>query len=115
MTVQRTHIGHQTRYELRDAGVLSCVLTYGGAEIEPAVWKILLPGPDGTEDLYGTDRFLAPTAPPRSPARWTPHRRNPPAGYKTTAKPDKTNSSQATERCLLTRHVPPIRPTNHIP
>ena len=63
MTVQRTHIGHQTRYELRDGGVLSCVLTYGGAEMEPAVWKILLPGPDGTEDLYGTDRFLAPTAP----------------------------------------------------
>jgi|ERR1700683_646394 len=29
---------------------------------EPATWKILLPGPGGTEDLYGTQRFPDPGA-----------------------------------------------------
>jgi hypothetical protein len=28
----------------------------------PATWKILLPGPGGTENLYGTERFLRPGA-----------------------------------------------------
>jgi hypothetical protein len=39
------------------------VLIYGQPEIEPAAWKILLPGPGGTEDLYGTGKFRAPDAP----------------------------------------------------
>jgi hypothetical protein len=62
MTVERTQMGHQTRYEIRDGGVLLCALTYGSAVIEPAAWKVFLPGPGGTEDLYGTERFLVPTA-----------------------------------------------------
>lgn len=60
MTVERTHAGHQTRYALRDGAALVCALTFGGPEIEPANWKILLPGPGGTEDLYGAERFRAP-------------------------------------------------------
>jgi hypothetical protein len=28
----------------------------------PATWKILLPGPGGTEDLYGTQRIPTPDA-----------------------------------------------------
>jgi hypothetical protein len=60
MTVQRTQVGHQTRYTLEDGDVVSCVLTYGDFELAPAVWKALLPGPGGTEDLYGTQRFLTP-------------------------------------------------------
>jgi hypothetical protein len=63
MTVERTHAGHQTRYELRDeTGGLSGVLTYTAEPDEPAVWKILLPGPGGTEDLYGTQQFPDPDA-----------------------------------------------------
>ena len=60
MTVERTHAGHQTRYALRDGAALVCVLTFGGPEIDPASWKILMPGPGGTEDLYGAERFLTP-------------------------------------------------------
>ena len=60
MSVERTHAGHQTRYELRDEGGLSCVLTYTADPGDPSTWKILLPGPGGTEDLYGTQRFPAP-------------------------------------------------------
>ena len=62
MSIERTHIGHQTRYELRDQAGLSCVLTYTADPDEPATWKILLPGPGGTEDLYGTQRFISPDA-----------------------------------------------------
>jgi hypothetical protein len=62
MTVMRTQAGHATRYELRDGATLVCVLIYGGPEIEPATWKILLPGPGGTEDLYGTEQFRTPDA-----------------------------------------------------
>ena len=62
MSVERTHAGHQTRYELRDEAGLSCVLTYTADPDEPATWKILLPGPGGTEDLYGTQRFPDPDA-----------------------------------------------------
>jgi hypothetical protein len=62
VTVERTQAGHRTRYELRDNAALRCVLTYGGPGIEPAAWKILLPGPGGTEDLYGTEQFLTPDA-----------------------------------------------------
>jgi hypothetical protein len=62
MSVERTHAGHQTRYELRDEAGLSCVLTYTADPDEPATWKILLPGPGSTEDLYGTERFPEPDA-----------------------------------------------------
>src|ERR1700691_6532913 len=62
MTVERTHAGHQTRYELRDEAGLACVLTYTADPDEPATWKILLPGPGGTEDLYGTHQTPAPDA-----------------------------------------------------
>jgi hypothetical protein len=31
-------------------------------ENDPATWKILLPGPGRTEDLYAAERFLAPDA-----------------------------------------------------
>ena len=62
MTVERTRAGHQTRYELRDGATLVCALTFGGPENEPASWKVLLPGPGSTEDLYATERFLTPDA-----------------------------------------------------
>jgi hypothetical protein len=62
MGINRTHVGHQTRYELRDQAGPSCVLTYTADPQEPAAWKILLPGPGGTEDLYGTRHFVAPDA-----------------------------------------------------
>jgi hypothetical protein len=62
MSVDRTHVGHQTRYELRDEAGLSCMLTYTADPDEPSIWKILLPGPGGTEDLYGTQRFPDPNA-----------------------------------------------------
>ncbi|HEY1516529.1 MAG TPA: hypothetical protein VGF91_08930 [Solirubrobacteraceae bacterium] len=62
MTVQRTHVSHQTRYELHGAAGLLCVLIYTAAPDEPATWKCLLPGPGGTEDLYATHRFLTPDA-----------------------------------------------------
>jgi hypothetical protein len=60
MTVDRTYTGHQTRYELRDETGPSCVLTYTAEPDEPAAWKILAPGPGGTEDLYGTHSFITP-------------------------------------------------------
>jgi hypothetical protein len=63
MSVERTQRGHQIRYELRHDAALVGVLIYGQPEIEPAAWKILLPGPGGTEDLYGTEKFRAPDAP----------------------------------------------------
>ncbi len=62
MTVERTHAGHQTRYEIRDSTGFACALTYTADPEEPATWKILLPGPGGTEDLYGTQRFADPDA-----------------------------------------------------
>ncbi len=62
MTVDRTHMNHQTRYELHDDTGLACVLTYTAEPDEPAIWKILLPGPGGTEDLYGTQQIPAPDA-----------------------------------------------------
>jgi hypothetical protein len=62
MTVERTHADHQTRYALDAGAGLSCVLTYTAAPDGPATWKILLPGPGGTEDLYGTQRMAAPDA-----------------------------------------------------
>jgi hypothetical protein len=63
MTVERTHdMNHQTRYELHDDAGLACILTYTAEPDEPATWKILLPGPGGTEDLYGTQRIPEPDA-----------------------------------------------------
>jgi hypothetical protein len=63
MTVDRTHdVNHQTRYELRGNAGLAAVLTYTAAPDEPAIWKILMPGPDGIEDLYGTRQTPAPDA-----------------------------------------------------
>ena len=62
MSVERTHVGHQTRYELRGESGMSCLLTYTADPDEPATWKILLPGPGGTWDLYGTQRFAEPDA-----------------------------------------------------
>jgi hypothetical protein len=62
VTVARTHVGHQVRYELSDKTGLACVLTYTAEPDEPATWKILLPGPGGTEDLYGTRQFSDPDA-----------------------------------------------------
>jgi len=38
------------------------VLTYSADPQDPATWKILLPGPDGTEDLYSTHRTPDPDA-----------------------------------------------------
>jgi len=63
MTVLRSHADHQTRYELRDDDdAFVAALTYTADPSEPATWKILLPGPGGTEDLYGTQRITAPDA-----------------------------------------------------
>jgi hypothetical protein len=64
MTVDRTDIAHETRYELRNGAGLRCVLAFdtGPDGRGPAMWKILLPGPAGTEDLYGTQEFLRPDA-----------------------------------------------------
>jgi hypothetical protein len=62
MTVDRTYANHQTRYELHGDTGLAAVLTYSAAPDEPATWKILLPGPGGTEDLYGTRQTPAPDA-----------------------------------------------------
>jgi hypothetical protein len=53
MPVERTHETHQTRYELHGVAAL----TYTAEPSEPATWRILLPGPDGTEDVYATRRF----------------------------------------------------------
>jgi hypothetical protein len=64
MTVERTHMTHETRYELRERGALRCVLAFdtGTDGKGPAVWEILLPGPTGTEDVYGTQEFARPDA-----------------------------------------------------
>jgi len=57
MTVQRTSANHKTTYELHDGSGLSGVLTYTAAPDGPAIWKILMPGPEGTEDLFGTSQM----------------------------------------------------------
>jgi hypothetical protein len=63
MAVDRTHnLNHQTRYELSNDGGLAATLVYSAEPGEPAIWKILLPGPDGTEDLYGTRQTPDPDA-----------------------------------------------------
>ena len=63
MSVDRTHgLNHQTRYELRGDTGLACALTYTAEPGQPAIWRILLPGPAGTEDLYGTRQSPEPDA-----------------------------------------------------
>jgi hypothetical protein len=63
MTVDRIHaMSRQARYALRNDVGLACVLIYTAEPGEPAVWKILLPGPGGTEDLYGTRQTPTPDA-----------------------------------------------------
>jgi hypothetical protein len=67
MTVDRTHtMNHETRYDLRSddsqGDGLAATLVYTAEPDEPATWKILLPGPDGTEDLYGSRPSTDPNA-----------------------------------------------------
>jgi hypothetical protein len=63
MTVDRTHnLNYQTRYELRGDAGLESTLAFTAEPGEPASWKILLPGPDGIEDLYGTRQTPDPDA-----------------------------------------------------
>jgi hypothetical protein len=62
MSVERHHLGHQTRYDLRGDAGLSSVLIYTEDPNEPAVWQILRPGPGGQLDLYGAQRFQHPDA-----------------------------------------------------
>jgi hypothetical protein len=62
MTVTRTEVDHGTSYELRDDAGPRCTLGYSTDPDGPAVWKILLPGPGGTEDLYGAEQFADPDA-----------------------------------------------------
>jgi len=60
MTVDRSYGDHQTRYVLRDGAAVSCVLIFDASQNGQAAWKILLPGPGGTEDQYGAKAFAAP-------------------------------------------------------
>jgi hypothetical protein len=62
MATERAQVGHQTTYSLRDNGVLTCMLTYGEPDTAMAIWKILMPGAHGTNDLYSTERFRQPDA-----------------------------------------------------
>jgi hypothetical protein len=63
VATDRAQVGHQTKYALRDNGVLACTLTYGEPDTAMAIWKILMPGSHGTNDLYGAERFVKPDAP----------------------------------------------------
>jgi hypothetical protein len=62
MTVAGTHISHQTRYAMRDGAALRCILALDQGEDGTGPAEILLPGPTGTEDLYGVREFLKPDA-----------------------------------------------------
>jgi len=64
MTVDRAHIGHETRYALRDGADVRCLLVFDTGEegSNAAEWKILIPDPAGNADLYGTHQFLRPDA-----------------------------------------------------
>jgi glycosyltransferase A (GT-A) superfamily protein (DUF2064 family) len=62
VTTERSQVGQQTRYSLRDNGILVCMLTFGEPDSPMAIWKILKPSSHGTNDLYGTERYLAPAA-----------------------------------------------------
>jgi hypothetical protein len=58
MTVTRTEVDHGISYQLSDDGGPRCRLVYATDPDEPAVWKLLLPGPGETEDLYATEQFI---------------------------------------------------------
>jgi hypothetical protein len=60
MTVERSYQGHQTRYTPRDEADLERMLIFDASQDAQAAWKILLPGPGSTNDLYGTETFAAP-------------------------------------------------------
>jgi hypothetical protein len=62
MTVNRTEVDHATLYELSDDTGPRYLLAYAMDPDGPAIWKLLLPGPGGTEDLYGTHEFSDPDA-----------------------------------------------------
>src|SRR5258708_7130895 len=63
MTVDRTQVGYQTRYTLRDEAALSCMLTFGADEISaPAEWNIVLPGTGASSHRHVMRRFAAPVA-----------------------------------------------------
>jgi len=64
MTVERSNISHQTQYALRDGGTLRFTLAFdtGPDGRGPAAWKVLLPGPAGTENRYSTREFPRPDA-----------------------------------------------------
>lgn len=63
MTVNRTHDGHATRYEMPDGAGLRILSFDTGEEGNgPAAWKIMLPGLEGTEDLYSVREFPKPDA-----------------------------------------------------
>jgi kynureninase len=62
MSVERHHLGHQTRYDLSDESGLASVLIYTEDPDEPAMWKILRAGPGGQLDLYSTQQFADPDA-----------------------------------------------------
>jgi hypothetical protein len=62
MTVDRTQVGYQTSYTLRDVTGPSCTLTCGTAETAPAEWKIQLPGIASSKRVYIVHRFAAPVA-----------------------------------------------------
>ncbi len=60
MAVDRAFIAHETRYTLRDGPDLRCILAFDAGQdgSGPGAWKILLPGPLGANDLYGTHSGL---------------------------------------------------------
>jgi hypothetical protein len=62
MTVDRTQLGCQTRYTLRDGAALSCTLTFGADQGAPPEWKIVLPGSGGDRQLDAVHLFAAPVA-----------------------------------------------------
>jgi hypothetical protein len=62
MTVDRTQVGYQTSYTLRDVAGPSCTLTCGAGETAPAEWKIQLPGGASSNRVYIMHRFAAPVA-----------------------------------------------------
>jgi hypothetical protein len=60
VSVERSQVGHQTRFLLPAGTTGGWLLTYGSVELVPAVWKILTVQPDGYLDLYATQALAAP-------------------------------------------------------
>jgi hypothetical protein len=71
MPVQRTQIGHQTRFTLSGTSGPGWALEYGSVEMVPSAWKILRIGPDGEQELLATARFPAPDE--QSLREWLTH------------------------------------------